>query len=72
MLRHQFFKQDPLVRSMLVNEIQSIGTFGDKIRRADLANEAQERNSRWEALHMAEFEVTGNCEVGDWRSDISD
>ena len=44
MLRHEFFKQDPFMRGMLVNEIQSIGTFGYEIGRADLADEAQKRN----------------------------
>jgi hypothetical protein len=44
MLNHQLFKQDPFVRSMLIDQIESIRSFRNEIRGADLADEAEEGN----------------------------
>src|SRR6478672_1619154 len=50
MLCHEFFKQDPFMRGMLVYEIQSIGTFRNQISRADLTDQAEQRNCRLDPL----------------------
>ena len=41
------------MRGVLVHEIQAIGTFGDQIGRADLADEAQERDGGLDDLDGA-------------------
>ncbi len=43
---------------MLVDQIETVGAFGDEVGRADLADEAQERNgfNGW----------LGNWWLGDW------
>ena len=40
---------DPLVRGVLVYEIQPVGTFGDEIGGSDLAHEAEERDGSVDA-----------------------
>ena len=45
---HQFFEQDAFVCCMLIHQIQAIGSLGNEIRRADLANQAEEGDGRGE------------------------
>ena len=49
MLCHQFLEQNPLMRGMLVHEVEAIGTFRYEIRCTDLSDQTQEWDGRLKA-----------------------